>query len=334
MDHPLVSVLMPAYNCGQYIETAIQAVLDQSFIDFEFIIVNDGSVDDTKKRIQFFDDKRIIYIENEQNSGIVKTLNRGLAEAKGKYILRTDADDIAMQGMVEDLVSFLENAPDHIICGGNMKLINGEKIFTYPSDNDALKIHTLNACPFSHSTVLFRRDILTKNNLHYDPSVQDGEDHALWSDLLPFGKFHNLDRVTLLYRESATQVTAQKKYTDNYLEVREKIFIRHAKTYFSLRGNEIEMYTDLIINRKAKSLSDVNRTGQLIKQLLLHNEKSGLFNHQMLGNFLFIKWYGFCNNAYHLSRRVFPIYLRYLQGDKIGSKIKSVGNQFITMVKS
>ena len=93
---PKISVVMPAYNAEKYIGEAIESILNQTFKDFEFIIINDGSVDHTKEIIREYNDPRIVLLENDKNRGIVLSLNKGLDAATGKYIARMDADDISV----------------------------------------------------------------------------------------------------------------------------------------------------------------------------------------------------------------------------------------------
>ena len=108
---PGVSVVMPAYNAAKYIKEAIDSILAQTYRDFEFIIVNDGSTDNTKEIILSYSDPRIVYIENEQNSGICVTLNKGLDAAKGRYIVRMDSDDIALPQRLEVQVRYMDANP-------------------------------------------------------------------------------------------------------------------------------------------------------------------------------------------------------------------------------
>ena len=108
---------MPAYNAEKYIAESIESILSQTFTDFEFIIINDASTDSTKEIIESFQDSRIILINNEQNLGVAKSLNIGIATAKGKYIARMDADDISLPERFQTQFNFMEKNPDIDICG-------------------------------------------------------------------------------------------------------------------------------------------------------------------------------------------------------------------------
>lgn len=332
MERPLVSIVMPAFNCVTYVGDAIQAILKQTFTDYEFIIINDGSTDGTKEQIATFLDKRIRFLDNPQNLGIVKTLNKGLSVASGKYILRTDADDVALENMIESLFHFLETHPDHIVCGGNMRLIGGDKLFTYPSRNEVLKIHTLNACPFSHSTVMIRKEAMDKYSLQYDETIKDGEDHGLWSALLPYGKFHNLEQVTLLYRESPTQVTAQKTYSKNYIAARKRIFSLHARSYFGLEDRQVDRYLQLVMGLQIMSVQELEEAGLICMQALKKNAETGLFDDALLKRYFFIKWHLLCLKSYGLGKKVFTVYKKYVPRTSTVSGIKSAGLQFIKML--
>ena len=109
---PKISVVMPAYNAEKYIGESIDSILNQTYGDFEFIIINDGSRDSTKEIILSYSDNRIVYLENEINSGIVVTLNKGLKYATGEYIARMDADDIAVAERLEKQIEFMEKNKD------------------------------------------------------------------------------------------------------------------------------------------------------------------------------------------------------------------------------
>lgn len=114
---PKISVVMPAYNAEKYIGEAIESILNQTFKDFEFIIINDGSVDHTKEIIREYNDPRIVLLENDKNRGIVLSLNKGLDAATGKYIARMDADDIALKNRFERQVEYLDEHKDIGVLG-------------------------------------------------------------------------------------------------------------------------------------------------------------------------------------------------------------------------
>ena len=120
-----ISVLMPAYNAEKYIGEAIESILNQTYKDFEFIIINDGSIDRTEDIILSYDDPRIIYLKNKENSGIVASLNNGLKQAKGQYVARMDADDISLPTRFEKQLQYMESN-QHIFVLGTSLILFGE----------------------------------------------------------------------------------------------------------------------------------------------------------------------------------------------------------------
>ena len=161
MQMPKVTVLMPAYNAANYIGEAIDSVLQQSFDDFELLIINDGSTDNTTQVIRSYNDTRIILIDHHVNHGIAAALNTGLSKAGGKYIARFDADDICSPERLQEQVSFLDNHPDYVLTGSDAEYIseNGEHLFYFKcfSHNNEQLLHKIySQCPFIHSSVMYR----------------------------------------------------------------------------------------------------------------------------------------------------------------------------------
>lgn len=218
-NSPLVSVLMPVYNASLYLSEAIKSVLEQDYKNFEFIIINDGSTDDSESIILNFKDSRIKYLKNEQNLKLIATLNRGLSIAQGKYIARMDADDISLSSRFRKQVSFLEQNNDYGIVGTNAKIISLEnKVISYPLTNNEIKYSLIFFNPFIHSSVLIRKSILDENKLHYDATRLHVEDYDLWIKIMSYSKGYNIEECLVLYRIHENQVSnlfdeLQKKNT-------------------------------------------------------------------------------------------------------------------------
>ena len=116
MTQPKVTILMPAYNASLYIKESIESMLNQSFSDFELLIINDGSKDNTSEVVKSIVDERIRLVENEQNLGLANTLNKGMKLAKGEYLARMDADDLSTPNRLQTQVDYLDSHPDVILC--------------------------------------------------------------------------------------------------------------------------------------------------------------------------------------------------------------------------
>jgi glycosyltransferase involved in cell wall biosynthesis len=307
-----ISVVMPVFNGANFLRQSIEAILNQQFQDFEFIIINDGSTDASEEIIRSYSDKRIVYLENERNLGIVASLNKGLAVASGRYIVRTDADDIALPQMLGDFFTYLEEHPECIVCGGFMQSMDGDIIYPYPCISQEIRIYTLTACPFSHSTVAIRSGVLKENHLLYEAKYKDAEDYALWSMLLPFGQFHNLGYVTLLYRESVGQITAQGQYSANRIASLSRIYALQGKEYFGLNEGQARLYADLVLGGQNTSSVQLSEIGKLLSLVLTGNSGRRLFDQERLRHFLFVKWHAYCKKYPGNTVSVCYQFLRYL----------------------
>ncbi len=226
---PKVSVLMSAYNSGKYIAEAIESILNQTFSDFEFIIVNDGSTDDTADVIKKYaaQDSRIIFIDNKQNRGLVPCLNQGLELCRGEYIARMDSDDIAMPDRFEIEINYLDNNPDVGVVGGWHECFGAcDKpwVRQYPLRVSLLDMLALGA-PMSHPTAMLRASVLRDNNIKYNPNFPYAEDFEFWAHVVKHTLVHNLPIVMLRYRihDTNVSVVAHKTQTENANIVRNAI---------------------------------------------------------------------------------------------------------------
>lgn len=185
MNTPAVSVLMPVYNADKFLNQAINSILNQTFVDFEFIIINDGSQDKTKEIINNYRDARIVYLENSTNEGLVYSLNKGISAAKGKYIARMDADDIALKDRLQMQVGFFELNVNTLVLATTIKLINenNENIGYWSHDIQHISPESIrgflpvNNC-IAHPTVMIKADVLKKYK--YNISQKLSEDYDLW----------------------------------------------------------------------------------------------------------------------------------------------------------
>lgn len=204
---PLISVLLPVYNCEKYVFEAISSILNQTYSNFELIIIDDCSTDTTLQICKSFKDERIIRIEKEKNSGYTSSLNYGIGIAKGKYIARMDGDDVSLPTRFEKQVDFMEANGDVVVCGSSFSIIETDKLFILPEFNEDIKVRLLYENCIGHPTVMLRKNTLEKHAILYNPEMEPAEDYALWVQLLAFGKLHNLKECLLKYRVHESQVS-------------------------------------------------------------------------------------------------------------------------------
>lgn len=208
--NPKISVLISVFNCGPYIQESVESILNQTYPDFELIIVDDNSTDGTLEYLKSLTDKRIRLHITQKRTGFVECLNIGIDLAKGEYIARMDGDDIALPDRFEKQVAFMETNKDVIVCGGGYQIIGSQRQFIPRLKDYQIITELLTYCPFAHPTVFIRTKILKNNNIRYDVQYKVAEDYRLWTILSEFGKFANIPDIVLKYRIHSNQATKVK----------------------------------------------------------------------------------------------------------------------------
>ena len=241
MSVPLVTILMPAFNAEKYIGAAIDSVLRQTFTDFELVIVNDGSTDTTQKVIEVFTDPRIVLL-NSTHGGVSKTLNEGLAVAKGKYIARFDADDICYPQRLEQQLHFLETHPDYVAIGSDADymLENGEHLFHFSCighTHEQIERKMYFYCPFIHSSVMYRKEAVIKAG-SYSLHAHNFEDYLLWTQLAKQGKLCNLPEALIRVRFNPASVTIDERWRGQRFRSLKKAVI-HSGMITKKEGDEL-----------------------------------------------------------------------------------------------
>jgi len=237
---PKVSVVMPVYNAEAYLRDSIESVLNQTLTDFEFIIINDGSTDNSKAIIQEYSDNRIKLIENNHN--YIESLNKGMKLSKALYIARMDADDIMMKSRLDIQYKYMIEHPEIDVCGSSFIKFGFEKEEEYHLETRSkiLKGLLLTENPLAHPTTMIRKksiDALLKLNPQgpYRKEYIYAEDYKLWCELVENGGvLSNLADVLLKYRSSDNQVV--KKFRSEMTKVARKIQFE----YFAYIINTIE----------------------------------------------------------------------------------------------
>jgi glycosyltransferase involved in cell wall biosynthesis len=246
----MVSVLMPVYNGEKYLREAIKSILNQTFTNFEFIIINDGSTDNSLYIIKSFKDNRIKIIENKENLGLIKTLNKGINLAQGKYIARMDADDIALPKRLEKQIEFLEKNPKYSFVGTRAKYIyNNSNTATINEpfikfEEEEILFWSFFYCPFVHPSILIHKNILEK--YYYNNDYKAAEDYHLWVTLLlNNNKGTNINEVLMLHRmhNKKIGVTQKQAQLNSLLKIYKLLFDFH-----QIHITQEELNTHLLIS--------------------------------------------------------------------------------------
>ena len=206
---------MTAYNAEDYIELAIQSILDQTYKNFEFIIIEDCSKDNTWKIIEKFSkkDKKIKAIKNKKNLKAGGSSNKGIPLCKGKYIVRMDADDWSYPDRIEKQVKYMEENPKIVVSGGSL-VVCDEKlqplgIRHYKLTNEDIRKEALKLNPIPHPASIWKTETLKKTNL-YPTDTGMSEDYGLTLEISQFGHMGNLDDNLIKFRVHSKSISNSK----------------------------------------------------------------------------------------------------------------------------
>lgn len=287
-ESPIVSVVLSVYNGGRYLSEAIESIVNQDFLEFEFIIINDGSSDQTKSVINRFKDldPRIISIERE-NRGLVYSLNEGVALSKGEYIVRMDADDIAHPNRIKEQVEFMRQNPDVGVCGSWIEVFSENSIINikkHPVLHDDLAPIILFTSPVAHPSTIIRRCVLVA--APYNNKFPHAEDYKLWSELIFNTKFSTIGRPLLKYRthDLNTSKVAENFNKKERFNVACEIFKSVLKR-LKIENTEKEMEIHFSISLNARSV-DANHgvfaVNKYIKKIYRANKLTQIFSDEAL----------------------------------------------------
>lgn len=220
---PKASVLMAVYNGEKYVPEAINSILSQSFTDFEFIIVDDGSTDRSLQIINSHQDPRVKVVRNPQNLGLTRALNIGLDLARGEFIARMDSDDVSLPERLARQVAYMDACPEVGVCGTWARDIDAQGsavgIRETPVGRDLDRKYWIPS-PIIHSSAMIRRSHL--GELRYDQRIRYAQDFDLWLRLRAGHKLANLPEHLLLYRVHDDSITLSRR--DDQLRATYEIF--------------------------------------------------------------------------------------------------------------
>ncbi len=213
-----VSVVMAVYNGEKYLKEAIDSVLAQTYTEFEFIIINDGSTDNTAKILQSIVDSRVKIISQE-NTGAARARNNAIAIAKGNYIAIIDSDDVCLEDRLEQQLNFLKNNPEYVLVGSNAIVIDkeGKEIYISSLPTSHLDIvKNLKVNCFYNSAVCFQKDVFNRAGGYNELFYNNLEDVLLWILMSKMGKVGNLSKALIRYRMSPHSISLKSNELRSY----------------------------------------------------------------------------------------------------------------------
>jgi glycosyltransferase involved in cell wall biosynthesis len=318
MKDPQLSVVLPCYNAAAFLQEAISSVLKQSFTDFELIIIDDGSTDESATIISKQNDPRLKVIRNEKNLGLIRTLNTGIAAAKGKYIARMDADDISRPERFEKQISFLEKNPGIGVCGTWMHMIHNNSVYKHRYQaSDTIKSALVFNNPIVHPSVMMRKNIFENTAHVYSMDYPHGEDYALWISLLEKTNFAVLDEPLIEYRAHAEQVS-RKFNTVQRASVKKAQEIIFEHLGIQANEEEKEIHFSLFLEDYKKTKTYYAAVEKWLLKLVAANERIKFFDSIAFRNICGEWWF-------RLNRELAPVGI----GSYSQFKISALSAEFI-----
>jgi len=319
MTQPLITVLMPVYNAAPYLAEAIDSILNQRFKDFEFLIINDGSTDNSLEIINSYKDKRILLINNGQNIKLIATLNKGIELAQGKYIARMDADDISLPERLEKQVQFMETHPEVGLCGSFVRTVGLAKNYDvhYACSHDEIKFNLFFDTHFPHPAAFIRKSVLSENNLKFDFGFIHAEDFELWNRMAQHTRLAILPEILVHKRVHPEQISV--KYTPIQLEVSSKIRRQLIKNLgIEPTDKEILLYDNFLEQNIPKEKMDVIVLLNFLDKLIKGNTKKKVYNASLFNNYFAQRYWDICTKSTYCGLNIY-----YLYFCSEASKIKS-----------
>ena len=304
MSEIKMSVVMPVYNGREYLYEAIESILKQSFTDFEFIIINDCSTDNSLEIIQSFSDQRIKLINNTNNLGQGNTLNKGFDLSQGEYIARMDQDDISLPDRLKEQISFMEKNK-HIGISGTWAKIIGKKegpIIKHGSNPKRNKATLLFHTCLVHPSIIIRKNVFENNQFKFNQDYAPNDDYELWTRISKNVNISNIKKVLFFYRvhESSASIKKAKQKKENKNKIWEAQ-LKNIGLHASSEGMEIH-------NKYSKpekySINEfINKKEKYLKKILKANQSTNYYNQKALKHVVSKHWIDVCysNSKYGFS---------------------------------
>jgi glycosyltransferase involved in cell wall biosynthesis len=306
---PTVTVVLPAYNAEKWIERAVASVLGQSLRDFDLIVVDDGSTDNTARCLARQEDARLRIIRHEVNRGLVDSLNEGIEESRGKYIARMDADDFAHPRRLELQVRLLERDLSIGVCGTWFWNVSTKtSTVRTPTRHDHIAAHLFFRSPIAHPTVMMRRSFIQASGLRYRSSALHAEDFDLWVRARSMTRFGTVPKYLLEYRSHENQVSWREGEKQNASA--SKIRLQQLDSmYPDASPEERTLHLRLCEAAPFSSVSELAMARQWLDQLERANMERRMFPSWAFREALADIWFSCCVRSSAPPARLVPLYL-------------------------
>ena len=311
---PKVTVLMPTYNVAPYVKEAIESVLYQTYRDFELLVIDDCSIDNTVDVVRSIDDPRIRIVQNEKNVGLAENLNHGLSHITTEYVARMDGDDIALPHWLASEVAVLDAHPEVGVCGGGFERFGTVKsLVRFPEGHDAIAANMLFECTTIVPTV--RTEVIRRHNLRYRTDAFPAEDYRFWADCLRVTRFANVADTLFLYRMHPTQIcTARREEQQRKVALVRRYMLEWLNPNFT--EEERQYYTGQFMAPQIASRQDYDERRAFCQKMIEKNRDVGHFEEgalrHRLDKHLTLTLYSTIVARHFEEGYSIPHYLRYL----------------------
>jgi len=306
-----VSVFMPVYNAGAHLREAITSILDQTFKNFEFVILNDGSTDASLDMICSFSDKRIRLINNPENIGLIASLNIGLKECLGEYIVRMDQDDISLPERISRQVTFMDSHPAIGLMGSwfeDFSDTNEGNVIRYDCFDTEIRIRHLHQTHISHPTAIIRTSVVRAHQLSFDPSFIHGEDYEFWVRMSGFCKLANYPECLVRKRDHVNNIS-NKYASDQQHSIRRVKLKQFDAMGISLSADQLKLYDRFADSEWNFSESEMEMLNELLPRITEANDSSNFIPVAEFSQYIGRKWFHLCLNHPVLKRRAWSFYM-------------------------
>ncbi|MGH7786514.1 MAG: glycosyltransferase family 2 protein [Candidatus Binatia bacterium] len=291
---PLVTVLMPVHDGAPFLRQAIDSVLHQTLADFELLVIDDGSTDDSAAiavACAAVDPR--VRVDRQAHAGLVAALNRGLDTIDSELIARADADDVNHPDRLALQVALLSAHPTVGACGSAVRTIPGGAVWTLPESPDALRALLLFGPPLYHPTAMMRRDWMVRSGARYDPAFVHAEDYDLWERAARETQFANLSAPLVDYRRHSGQISERhygaQMTSASAVRRRQLLALGLAPT-----ADDLALHEDLAVGRGAASGARLADARRWLEGLRDANLRSGRYPPAALEAVLATRWYRYC----------------------------------------
>ena len=291
----LVSVVMANYNTEEeYLRSAIESILNQTYSNFEFIIIDDGSTNDSVSIIESYDDERIVLVKNSENIGVTKSKNKGLDICHGEFMAVMDSDDISMPNRLEKQIKYLREHENVIVCGTGVECIGDwEKrrpnkiICPTIEDRESYRIHLLfgNRPLIIHPSAMLNRKLMLEYSVRYDDSLLFAQDYKLWVSCSQVADCVILPEILLKYRVHDKQISIAKKEIQRKNHDR---VVQEQLEWLHLPATEVTLWYQYVLTFNSQPYD--SNIKEWIKKIIRANKKYRIYNQSLLKKILWAKW--------------------------------------------